>query len=427
MANKDIDKKKFVLMLIPVLLLMALFTLFFGIGKKSQTTDKQSAGIFEPESEEEVVDGKVSAYDKDKREKNDSSPVRGSDFYQDMKNREQETYEQNARRRMSTNIYEDMLSSSADDTTVASVSSQFRKNIDMTSRQQTVESILKDAARRGELDQKIADNEQLRQELAALHNLPANDPSVDGQPTLPDTLSQVEEIPEEIIENMIEPEGVFIVNEEGKRKRRPKDVPVIQNNLIRACVHGDQTLISGGVARLRLLESITVNGKVIPRNAIIYGIVGVGSNRLRIIIENIQAGEEANIPVSFIIYDNDGMEGLNLPNNLKAEAKKQMERGMLSGIQLPLSSIGTVTSEIASAVNATTQVIRQVLNSSISLIKVDLKANYQLYIQEETKDGKRSREQQEKEDMDTLIQDLQEPSRGNALELLLHNLNYNVN
>ena len=32
-------------------------------------------------------------------------------------------------------------------------------------------------------------------------------------------------------------------------------------------------------------------------------------------------------PVSVVVFDNDAMEGLNLPNNLKASAAKRMEQG----------------------------------------------------------------------------------------------------
>ncbi len=65
-------------------------------------------------------------------------------------------------------------------------------------------------------------------------------------------------------------------------------------------------------------------------------------------------------PVSVVVFDNDAMEGLNLPNNLKASAAKRMEQGLVQNIDMPLSSIGTMASEVTSVVNATTQVAKQI-------------------------------------------------------------------
>ena len=61
-----------------------------------------------------------------------------------------------------------------------------------------------------------------------------------------------------------------------------------------------------------------------------------------------------------------------------------MEQGLVQNIDMPLSSIGTMASEVTSVVNATTQVAKQILNMSLSQVKVHLKSNYEMYIQEES-------------------------------------------
>ena len=219
-------------------------------------------------------------------------------------------------------------------------------------------------------------------------------------------------------------EKPFLIDASGKRQRRIKDVPDIRPNLIRACVHGNQTLLSGGTVRLRLLESIIVNGQEIPKNTIFYGTAGGGGTRLRITVENIRIGSYLT-PVSYIIYDNDAIEGLNIPNNLKAKAKKQAEQSLTSGIRLPLSSIGTITAEITSAINAVSQTTRQIIQSYLNLIRIDLKANYQLYIHEETKNERKAREQKEKEALRIYMKEL-EPKQENSLQTILDQL-YNQN
>lgn len=187
----------------------------------------------------------------------------------------------------------------------------------------------------------------------------------------------------------------FIV-ENGKRKRRSQFTPQQKTNLIKAAIYGDQTIVSGSAVRMRLLEPLWVGGVEIPANTIFYGNASVGSSRLKITVENIRYGKYIS-PVAFTIFDSDAIEGLNLPNNMKAEAARKMEQGLLQGVQLPISSIGTVTSEVTSAITATTQVAKQILNQSLSQVKVHLKANYTMYIKEETNEDRRKRKEEEAE------------------------------
>lgn len=166
--------------------------------------------------------------------------------------------------------------------------------------------------------------------------------------------------------------------------------------MIKAAIYGDQTIVSGSAVRMRLLEPLWVGGVEIPANTIFYGNASVGSSRLKITVENIRYGKYIS-PVAFTIFDSDAIEGLNLPNNMKAEAARKMEQGLLQGVQLPISSIGTVTSEVTSAITATTQVAKQILNQSLSQVKVHLKANYTMYIKEETNEDRRKRKEEEAE------------------------------
>ena len=53
-------------------------------------------------------------------------------------------------------------------------------------------------------------------------------------------------------------------------------------NTIKACVHGDQTIISGQSVRLRLLEAMRVGKYVLPRNTLITGEGSIKGERLDI-------------------------------------------------------------------------------------------------------------------------------------------------
>lgn len=283
--------------------------------------------------------------------------------------------------------------------------------------QQEIEDVIDEYVRRGEIKREQAEeikkSKELYTQLGILppEEKPASTSAPESEPEPEASSAPIEEKP-------------FLIDASGKRQRRMKDVPDIRPNLIRACVHGNQTLISGGTVRLRLLESIVLNGQEIPKNTIFYGTAGGGGTRLRITVENIRIGSYIT-PVSYIIYDNDAIEGLNIPNNLKAKAKKQAEQSLTSGIRLPLSSIGTITAEITSAINAVSQTTRQIIQSYLNLIRIDLKANYQLYIHEETKDERKAREQKEKEALRIYMKEL-EPKQENTLQTVLDQL-YNQN
>ncbi len=142
--------------------------------------------------------------------------------------------------------------------------------------------------------------------------------------------------------------------ENGKRVRRQPTSAPGNSNLFRACIHGDQTVVTGVVHRVASGRTLSA-----PANRTFHG--QPRENRLDVVVSNLKVGDNLN-PVSVVVFDNDAMEGLNLPNNLKASAAKRMEQGLVQNIDMPLSSIGTMASEVTSVVNATTQVAKEILN-----------------------------------------------------------------
>ena len=102
-------------------------------------------------------------------------------------------------------------------------------------------------------------------------------------------------------------------------------------------------------------------------------------------------------PVDYLIFDSDAIEGLNLPASLKAEANQRIKEGMVQNIDMPISSIGTVASEVTSAISATTQIAKQVIGQSLSQMKVELKANYALLLKEDTQEDKKKRQAEDAE------------------------------
>ncbi len=85
-------------------------------------------------------------------------------------------------------------------------------------------------------------------------------------------------------------------------------------SLIRAVVHGDQTIKSGSLVKLRTLEDVDLGDVVVPKNTLVYGQANSGgSERLTIQINSLTVGGSI-YEVQWAVYDLDGNEGINVPS-----------------------------------------------------------------------------------------------------------------
>lgn len=426
------DKNK-LLMLVPLLLAVLFVIVFFGKKEKADSTASNTEDVnqafLEPEAEgEKKLTNKIDAYKREQEEaarrkrELEESPVRGSDFYFEMQSSEDE-YNEKMKARIEkmkkdpltevTSEYKERGQSSN-----SAFANKMRQQLEDIDDQETFDQIVKEAKKEERIRKELEENARFRDDLKKKYLAQASgtnteEPSKDIFPEVNDTVSVEESASKQI----------FIV-ENGKRRRRSQYSPDKKMNLIKAAIFGDQIIVSGSSVRMRLLEPLWAGGVEIPANTIFYGNATVGSSRLKITVDNIRYGKYIT-PVTFTIFDSDAIEGLNLPNNMKAEAARKMEQGLLQGVQLPFSSIGTVTSEVTSAITATTQVAKQILNQSLSQIKVHLKANYNMYIKEETKEDKKKREEQDAE-IERLYQEMllqqNEPQKVNPLTKLIEAL-----
>ena len=426
------DKNK-LLMLVPLLLGVLFVIVFFGKKEKpaesASNTEEVNQAFLEPDTEgEKKIANKVDAYKREqeeaarKKRELEKSQVKGSDFYFEMQTSEDEYNE-----KMKARI-EKMKKDPLDEVTSeykergkksnSAFSDKMRQQLNDIEDQETFNQIVKEAKKEERIRKELEENARFRDEMRKKYQDQASGKDIEKSqenifPKVNDSVPKVEKASK----------PTFIV-ENGKRRRRSQFTIDQKVNLIKAAIYGDQTIVSGSAVRMRLLEPLWVGGVEIPANTIFYGNASVGSTRLKITVENIRYGKYIS-PVAFTIYDSDASEGLNLPNNMKAEAARKMERGLLQGVQLPISSIGTVTSEVTSAITATTQVTRQILNQSLSQVKVHLKANYNMYIKEETNEDRKKREEEEAE-IERLYREMQmqqnEPKKKNPLTQLIEAL-----
>lgn len=417
------DKNK-LLMIIPIVLGGLFLYVFFVHDTSSKEVaenekERQSV-LLEPDSEaKDKALNKIEAYKQDEREEKekqrimDESQVRGSDFYFDLQNRN-EKYDQATLekiRKMRRDPYSDVMGEygSSD----SHLSEQLEKQLASIEDEEELKEIIREARKNAEIRKELEQNNVYRQKIYKRIIGYDQEKKKAENPTKPK--------PGSAMDSLVSNQPIYIA-ENGKRTRRQQASMPSSNTLFKACIHGDQTVVTGSTVRMRMLEDAVVCGMKIPANTLFYGVATLGANRLEVVVNNLKVGNTIS-PVSFVIFDNDAMEGLNLPNNMKAQAAKRMQQGLVQNIDMPLASIGTMTSEITSAVNATTQIAKQILNIKLSQVKVHLKSNYQMYIQEETKESKLKRKAVQ-EELQRLYAELEENKNNqpHPLETLIDKL-----
>lgn len=423
-TNNFLKDKNKLLMIIPIVLGGLFLYVFFVHDTSSKEVaenekERQSV-LLEPDSEaKDKALNKIEAYKQDEREEKekqrimDESQVRGSDFYFDLQNRN-EKYDQATLekiRKMRRDPYSDVMGEygSSD----SHLSEQLEKQLASIEDEEELKEIIREARKNAEIRKELEQNNVYRQKIYKRIIGYDQEKKKAENPTKPK--------PGSAMDSLVSNQPIYIA-ENGKRTRRQQASMLSSNTLFKACIHGDQTVVTGSTVRMRMLEDAVVCGMKIPANTLFYGVATLGANRLEVVVNNLKVGNTIS-PVSFVIFDNDAMEGLNLPNNMKAQAAKRMQQGLVQNIDMPLASIGTMTSEITSAVNATTQIAKQILNMKLSQVKVHLKSNYQMYIQEETKESKLKRKAVQ-EELQRLYAELEENKNNqpHPLETLIDKL-----
>jgi conjugative transposon TraM protein len=146
-------------------------------------------------------------------------------------------------------------------------------------------------------------------------------------------------------------------------------------NSVAAVVHQTQTLTSGSTIKLRLLQDIYVNGRLIPKDNFVFGTCSVEGERLNIDVKTIRYRNSV-FPVSLKVFDQDGLSGIYVPGAITRDAVKE---GTDEAVQSydPMSydpSLG------AQAATAGIQVAKGIFSKKVRLIKVVVKAGYSVLL-----------------------------------------------
>ena len=157
------------------------------------------------------------------------------------------------------------------------------------------------------------------------------------------------------------------------------DLSVENNqNAIEAVVHETQTLVNGAAIKLRLINDVYVNGVLIPKDNFLFGTASVDGERLNIKINSIHYMKSL-FPVELSVYDIDGMEGIYIPGAITQDVAKQSADRAIQNIGF--SSLDPSLG--AQAASAGIEAAKSLLTKKVKLIKVTVKAGYQVLLRDE--------------------------------------------
>ena len=155
---------------------------------------------------------------------------------------------------------------------------------------------------------------------------------------------------------------------------------VSRKNTISASVYGYQTVTDGQTVRLRLLEPMAVEERIIPKGAIIVGATKIQGERLCINIISIENGRMI-IPVELSVYDTDGQEGIFIPNSMEVSAAKEVAANMGGSMGSSINISSDAKAQLASDIGkGLIQGTSQYVAKKMRTIKVHLKAGYQVLL-----------------------------------------------
>lgn len=155
--------------------------------------------------------------------------------------------------------------------------------------------------------------------------------------------------------------------------------PDSQFRAIPALIVDDQRAAQGATVKLRLQDTITLNGQLIPEGHYIFGTCRITNQRLLLDIQNIRLGTSI-IPVDLSVYSLDGMVGIDAPEVLLADAAANVADNAVRSMGM----YGIDQSLTAQVAGAGIDAAKDLFSKKIKRIRVKLKAGQPVLLRNNT-------------------------------------------
>lgn len=157
-------------------------------------------------------------------------------------------------------------------------------------------------------------------------------------------------------------------------------LPTPDQNVIRATVGEEQTLVSGSTVKLQLLNDVFINGIYIPGGQFVYGMASLNGERLEITIESIHYLNNI-LPVALSVYDLDGLPGIYVPGSITRDVSKRSAQQAIQGLGIA-SLDPSLGAQVASA---GIQAAKSLLTKQAKLARVTIRPGYELLLVDSNK------------------------------------------
>lgn len=144
---------------------------------------------------------------------------------------------------------------------------------------------------------------------------------------------------------------------------------------IPAIVVDNQKVVQGTTIKLRLLDSVKLNGQVIPKGHLIYGICNIANQRLLLDVKTIRLGNRI-VPVDLSVYSLDGIRGIEAPEALLTDAINGGSDDAVRNLQF-MTLDQSMGAQIA---GAGIETAKNLFSKKVKRIKVKLKANHPILL-----------------------------------------------
>ncbi|MGG5577792.1 conjugative transposon protein TraM [Myroides sp. C15-4] len=158
------------------------------------------------------------------------------------------------------------------------------------------------------------------------------------------TITVVDKTSKEIVSSLVKPMSLqdflpissennqTFYTAEGERKTQT------HKNSIRVSIKEDQVIINEGYIKLKLLESIVINGALLPEASTIIAKVKISNTRLELSVNSIKI-DDSIIDTELIGYDNYGQKGLEVLDLQEISTSKEIiaNMGQTAGTSISMS------------------------------------------------------------------------------------------
>lgn len=190
--------------------------------------------------------------------------------------------------------------------------------------------------------------------------------------------------PEMVQLNSLMDKIIAVQNPELTRKKYQKPVSADVDSLFKAIpaeIAKRHKAVQGSVVELRLLDTLMIKGKVIPKGHAVFGLAEFSNQRLNLEIRNIRVGNQI-IPVNLTVFDKkDAMIGINAPEAVLTDAVNSGSSDAISGF-----GIGGFDQSLGIQVaGAGIDAAKNLMTKRLKRVKQTLKAGYPLLLRDNTK------------------------------------------